>query len=51
MPGWKADISKATTYDELPEKCKEYVEFIETFLDVKIGWIGVGPARHSMIMR
>ena len=51
MAGWKADISKATTYAELPEKCREYVEFIETFLDVKIGWIGVGPARHSMIMR
>jgi adenylosuccinate synthase len=51
MPGWKADISKATTYSELPEKCREYVEFIETFLDVKIGWIGVGPARNSMIMR
>jgi adenylosuccinate synthase len=51
MPGWKADISNATAYSELPEKCREYVEFIETFLDVKIGWIGVGPARHSMIMR
>lgn len=51
MPGWKTDISKISTYSDLPEKCREYVEFIETFLGVKIGWIGVGPARDSMIVR
>jgi len=51
MPGWKTEISKMKTYEELPEKCREYVEFIETFLGVKIGWIGVGPARSNMITR
>jgi adenylosuccinate synthase len=51
LPGWKSDISKVTTYEELPQKCREYVEFIENFLGVKIGWIGVGPGRESMITR
>jgi len=51
LPGWKSDISKVTMYEELPEKCREYVEFIENFLGVKIGWIGVGPGRESMITR
>lgn len=51
FPGWEGDISKATTFEELPETCRQYVEFIESFLGVKIEWIGVGPARESMIHR
>ncbi|SPC62669.1 probable ADE12 - adenylosuccinate synthetase [Ustilago sp. UG-2017b] len=49
LPGWQQDISKAQTWEELPENCRKYVEFIEQFLGVKIEWIGVGPARESMI--
>ncbi|CCA74795.1 probable ADE12-adenylosuccinate synthetase [Serendipita indica DSM 11827] len=51
LPGWKSDISKATKFEDLPKKCQEYVEYVENFLGVKIGWIGVGPARDSMISR
>ncbi|EPQ25977.1 uncharacterized protein PFL1_06432 [Pseudozyma flocculosa PF-1] len=51
LPGWEGDISKATTFDELPQTCRDYVDFIESFLSVKIEWIGVGPARESMIHR
>ncbi|PVG02921.1 putative ADE12-adenylosuccinate synthetase [Serendipita vermifera] len=50
LPGWKSEISKVTTYSELPENCRKYVEFIENYLEVKIKWIGVGPARDSMIV-
>ncbi|CCF50613.1 hypothetical protein NDA11_005897 [Ustilago hordei] len=51
LPGWQQDISKAQTWEELPKNCRKYVEFIEQFLGVKIEWIGVGPARESMIHR
>ena len=51
LPGWQQDISKAQTWEELPENCRAYVEFLEQFLGVKIEWIGVGPARESMIHR
>ena len=51
MPGWQQDISKAQTWEDLPENCRNYVLFIEQFLGVKIEWIGVGPARESMIHR
>ncbi|KAJ1023060.1 hypothetical protein NDA13_005107 [Ustilago tritici] len=51
LPGWQQDISKAQTWEELPENCRKYVEFIEQFLGVEIEWIGVGPARESMIHR
>jgi adenylosuccinate synthase len=51
LPGWEGDISLAKTFEELPGNCRKYVEFIESFLGVKVEWIGVGPARDSMIKR
>lgn len=51
LPGWQEDISKCRKYEELPRKCKDYVEFIEKFLGVPIEWIGVGPGRDSMIRK
>ncbi|KIJ59735.1 hypothetical protein HYDPIDRAFT_32951 [Hydnomerulius pinastri MD-312] len=51
LPGWQTPITSTTSYDDLPENCKKYVEFIETFLDTPIEWIGVGPGRESMIQK
>jgi len=51
LPGWQEDITKCRSYSELPQKCKDYVEFIEQFLGVPIEWIGVGPGRDAMIHR
>ena len=51
FPGWEGPISEITEYDQLPQTCREYVEFIEDFLGVPIEWIGVGPARKSMLHR
>jgi len=49
--GWKKDISKTTSFADLPKECREYTQFIEEFTGVPIGWIGVGPGRESMISR
>ncbi|KAK4056791.1 Adenylosuccinate synthase [Microbotryomycetes sp. JL221] len=51
FPGWKQSIENVDKFEDLPENCRKYVEFIEQFLNVKIGWIGTGPARDSMIKR
>ncbi|KDN39609.1 Adenylosuccinate synthetase [Tilletiaria anomala UBC 951] len=51
LPGWQGDISTAQTFEELPENCRAYVEYVEKFLGVRIEWIGVGPSRESMIKR
>lgn len=51
LPGWETPISSITEYVDLPDKCKKYLEFIEEFMGVPIGWIGVGPARESMITK
>uniref|UniRef100_A0A060SWD4 Adenylosuccinate synthetase n=1 Tax=Blastobotrys adeninivorans TaxID=409370 RepID=A0A060SWD4_BLAAD len=49
LPGWKTDISKCRSYDELPENAKKYLEFIEEFVGCPIGWVGVGPGREAML--
>jgi len=51
MPGWKQDISKCTSYDELPENAKKYVEKIEEIMGVPVEYIGVGAGRNSMIKK
>ncbi|KDQ61284.1 hypothetical protein JAAARDRAFT_32284 [Jaapia argillacea MUCL 33604] len=49
--GWQTSIAAITSYEELPDNCKKYIGFIESFLDVPIEWIGVGPGRESMIQK
>ncbi len=47
--GWKEDISKMSTYEELPQACKEYLAFIEEFAGVRISMVSVGPDRVNNI--
>lgn len=49
--GWESSTENIRTWEELPEKCREYVLFIESFIQVPIRWIGVGPERESLIVR
>ena len=51
LAGWKTGISTVKSFEELPENCRKYVEFIERFLGVSIGWIGVGPGRERMVRK
>ena len=51
LPGWKEDIRGITEYDELPETCKNYIEFIEKELGVPVTMASNGPGRHEMIFR
>lgn len=47
--GWKEDISKMTTYQELPQAARDYVEFIAQALNVKIDYVSVGSDRKQTI--
>ncbi|EXV01381.1 adenylosuccinate synthetase [Metarhizium robertsii] len=49
MPGWKRPTTNVKTFDDLPKQAQDYVEFIESFVGVKVKWIGTGPDRESMI--
>ncbi|MDP1714039.1 MAG: adenylosuccinate synthase [Anaerolineales bacterium] len=49
--GWKEDISKARSFDELPAQAKDYVKMIEESAGAPVKWIGVGPEREATIRR
>ncbi|WP_339836225.1 adenylosuccinate synthase [uncultured Flavobacterium sp.] len=51
IKGWQADLTKMTTYDELPKELKEYIEFIEKEVEVPIKVVSVGPDRTQTIIK
>ena len=51
LPGWKCDIRGIRNFDELPENCRKYVEFIEKHIGFPITMISKGPGRDDIIYR
>ena len=51
LPGWKCDIRGIRNYDELPENCRNYVEFIEKQIGFPITMVSNGPGRDDIIFR
>ena len=49
--GWKQDLTGLTTYQDLPIELKEYIQFIEEYLNVPIKVISVGPDRKQTIIK
>lgn len=51
LPGWKEDITKCTSYDELPKEAKDYIAAIEEITGVPVKIISTGPDRSQTIIR
>lgn len=51
LPGWKCEIRGIQRYEELPENCRNYVEFIERQIGYPITMISNGPGREDIIYR
>lgn len=51
LPGWKSDIRGIKKYEDLPENCRKYIEFIEEKLGYPITMISNGPGRDEIIYR
>ena len=51
LPGWKTEIRGIKKYEELPENCRKYIEFIEKEIGFPITMISNGPAREDIIFR
>ena len=51
LPGWKCDIRGIRKYEELPENCRKYVEFVEQHIGYPITMISNGPGRDDIIYR
>lgn len=51
LPGWKCDIRGIRKYEELPENCRKYIEFVEKEIGFPITMVSNGPAREDIILR
>lgn len=51
LPGWKCDTRGIRRYEDLPENCRRYLEFIEEEIGVKITMVSNGPGRDEIIHR
>lgn len=51
IPGFAEEIHDCTSYDDLPEGAKGYVELIERFVGVPVSIVSVGPKRSQTMVR
>ena len=51
LPGWKCDIRGIKNYEDLPENCRKYIEFIEEKIGYPITMVSNGPGRNDIIYR
>ncbi len=49
LGGWNEDITKCKSYSELPNKTKDYLNFIAANAGIEIDIISVGPKRNQTI--
>ena len=49
LDGWKCDISKCRTMEDLPKAAVDYVRYIEKATNCKIKYVSVGAERESYI--
>lgn len=51
LPGWKCDIRGIKKYEDLPENCRKYIEFVEEHIGFPITMVSNGPGRDDIIYR
>ncbi len=50
FPGWQTPTVGITEYDKLPQKAKEYLQFVQKESGAKIGMISTGPDREQTML-
>ncbi len=50
IDGWKEDLTGITDIDQIPEKLKAYIDFLEAELDVPVKYLSVGPDRKQTLV-
>lgn len=51
FPGWQKDLSGCRSYDNLPGQVKDYLSFVQDFLETPIDILSVGPQREQTFYR
>jgi len=51
MPGWKKATAGVTSFEKLPQRAQEYLQFIEKETGAKIGMVSTGPERDQTVFK
>jgi len=51
VAGWNQELKFDSSYEDFPIELKKYVEFIESYLEVPVSVISVGPDRKETLIR
>ena len=51
LPGWRSSTAGISRYDELPQRAKDYLTFLENRTGIEVGCISTGPERNQTIVR
>jgi len=49
LPGWRRDLSKATSLDDMPQQARDYVGLLAEQIGVPVRLVGVGPGREQFV--
>ncbi len=49
LPGWEEDVSKITSFDELPGAAKDYIKYLEEKTGIPVSMVSVGTRRAQII--
>jgi len=49
MPGWQTSTEGLTSYDQLPQKARDYLKFLEEICEVEICIVSTGPERAQTL--
>jgi adenylosuccinate synthase len=49
LPGWRKSTQGITSFDKLPPKAREYLDFLEKQTGARIGMISTGPERDQTV--
>lgn len=49
--GWKCSLENFHTYNEIPAELSDYINYLETELEVPISFISTGPDRQAVILK
>ncbi|MCF8253536.1 MAG: adenylosuccinate synthase [Bacteroidia bacterium] len=51
FPGWSGDLTKVREYNNLPETFRNYMDYVESQIEVPVSIISVGPDREETIVK
>ena len=51
VKGWNKDLSDVSSFGEMPEELRQYVDYVETKTGVQVSMVSIGPDRSQTLLR